>query len=220
MSPKSGSTGTVTILRELEALGGGLLSVFATHSEWPTMRFRLTYSGQGQLIGLDVSDTRAAASRDRLLPTDAPLDADDWDPPPLELVAQVRRDLPIAQINRVARAHVVERFGSIDDDFGQEFGATRVGRRGHEPEFYARLAIRYAQLAPFGNPLQHLGRERHYSESTVKKLVRQCRARGFLTAAPPGKAGGYYTEECERVLGKATLKALLALEVSLRPPEA
>lgn len=85
----------------------------------------------------------------------------------------------------------------------------RVGRGTRPDRPYAEVAARYVealQLAPKA-PIRHMleaegievgGGE---TESSLRAKLNRARARGLLTAAPPGKPGGELTDKARRLLG-------------------
>ncbi len=93
----------------------------------------------------------------------------------------------------------------------------RPGRKGRSDEFYAVWAVAYVGRLKAGSrrpvkdlamtpPIHirgHVSDAKKASEDTVRDIIHEARARGFLTAAPEGKAGGELTPRAERVLRKA-----------------
>lgn len=77
----------------------------------------------------------------------------------------------------------------------------RPGRQGRSDEDYARLAAAYVDLIDRGSrsPIRDLAEELRarggdwLADESVRQLIHAARARGLLSASPPGKAGGALT---------------------------
>jgi hypothetical protein len=77
----------------------------------------------------------------------------------------------------------------------------RPGPKGHDDEYFKRVAEDYrrALIARPRAPVQMLLElyEDRFSEATIRRWLQRARDKGYLGAAPPGKAG-------ERVTTKQT----------------
>lgn len=82
-------------------------------------------------------------------------------------------------------------------------GPKRPGRRGHPPEYYARLAIAYEMWRQTGDRFAVLAKQKCMSESGLRAALGTARAKGFLTKAPSGRAGGVATEKAKAILRAA-----------------
>jgi hypothetical protein len=83
---------------------------------------------------------------------------------------------------------------------------TRTGPKGWEPLEYAEWARDYvaAMQSDPVHPIRLLARDKHYSDRSVRDIIRRCRARRMLTDdAKPGRAGGELTDEAIRLLKEA-----------------
>jgi hypothetical protein len=139
--------------------------------------------------------------------------------PPLPrggLTSRLLRQIPITAHLRIARKTWQQRedegrnlFGLRYDSLGA-WGFTRAalqdplrpGRKGHPDLLYAKLSSDYVRELARGtrNPVASIARRQHFSPSWVSQLIVRCRQKGFLTAAPVGRAGGQLTEAALAVL--------------------
>ena len=164
-------------------------------------------------------DGRPVLAEVRVFPAESvPRDPGRWSEqavPEGGVPARVLRELRTSVADEVRR-HVLQQLAGkrgaawILDSFGlQRMGFTeaildaphRPGRRGRDEAFYASIAVRYAVLVATGTrtPIQDLAKElvgqgEWFSPESVRQLVTKARARGLLTEAPPGRAGGVATE--------------------------
>ena len=85
----------------------------------------------------------------------------------------------------------------VDRFNASEAGASRApsaivevpSTRPYPDEFYAAVAASYSAHARFGRPSAQIAADSGVPVSTVHRWIRQCRARGLLTPASPGRAG-------------------------------
>jgi len=78
----------------------------------------------------------------------------------------------------------------------------RPGRRGHAPEFLARVAHVYAFAVERGEKgvVNTIARSENVTPGTVHGWIQTARRRGYLTAAPKGRQGGQLTDLAREVL--------------------
>jgi hypothetical protein len=79
----------------------------------------------------------------------------------------------------------------------------RPGRRGHDPAFYAALAIRYEQWLETGDKLAVLAKRMHLTESGTRAALHVARSKGFLTETQRGVAGGVATPKAYETIRNA-----------------
>jgi hypothetical protein len=83
-------------------------------------------------------------------------------------------------------------------------GAQSPGRRRRTPELYVQVAASYLRNARRSRRVYAAMHETDfpfYHEDTLRDLVKVCRSKGYLTAAPKGRAGGQLTDRALRMLG-------------------
>jgi hypothetical protein len=130
---------------------------------------------------------------------------------PSPVSARMMRTLPITAMERVVRERarwsalpgVAEAF-----TFGEDLGpwsATRPGRKGRGDTEYARVARRYVELlGTHEQPTVVLADELALSSTQARSVLAQARARGLLTEAPKGRAGGQLTAKAIELLRGTT----------------
>ena len=140
--------------------------------------------------------------------------------------ARLLRSLPVGELTHRAMKELLDRadrgaqFAARHDQASQEramlmglalrsvpLGHKRPGRRGRPREDYALLAVQYEEWQQTGDRLEVLARQRHMSESALRAALNKARSEGFLTPAPPGRAGGRATEEAKALLRAASSAA-------------
>jgi hypothetical protein len=141
------------------------------------------------------------------------------------VTTRLLRSVPLGRLASVAltelrrranRSTATQRWGG--DSAGQEHavvrslallatpigGHKRPGRRGHPDDYYARLALEYEEWQRSGDRLSVMAARRFLSEPALRASLGTARRKGFLTPAPPGRAGGSATEKAKRILGVST----------------
>ena len=115
------------------------------------------------------------------------------------------RTAPIGEIEAAVRAGAPDRLaeaigepvGSADvRALGREFAdRPRPGAAGRRDSFYVELAREYVTHFENNgdNAARALAKAMHLSVVQVRSLLGEARRRGFLTSAPPGRAGGQLT---------------------------
>lgn len=81
--------------------------------------------------------------------------------------------------------------------------AKRPGRRGRPARYFAALAVAYEQWQESGDRLAVLAEQLELTESALRAALNTARTKGFLTPAPPGRAGGVATGKAKQLLGEA-----------------
>jgi hypothetical protein len=79
----------------------------------------------------------------------------------------------------------------------------RPGRAGHPEQWYAALAVAYEAWQTTRKPLELLAGEQGLSVGGLRAALHTARRKGFLTEAPPGRAGGMATDKATELVGKA-----------------
>jgi hypothetical protein len=141
------------------------------------------------------------------------------------ITARLLRLLPLGAMEVDARRAFVEAYsdladflGALSDDlgmgdvvaalqpaldaFGDGWSPKRSGRRGRPDVDYARAAARYVELvaALAEQPTVELADELALSPTQARSVLAQARARGLLTEAPKGRAGGRLTPKAVELL--------------------
>ena len=180
--------------------GWAMVTAAVVHSSCPELRFTLTFTQAGHLVGLEVTNWWVTGGN-------PPYPLEEWGPiadrPLLVLNARRMRELPLGEVEAAARRELaidVKRTPEARKllrTFGDNL---RTGRRGRPPAAYAALAARYVELLKEGRGLPDLARDLNLSASQVRNLLYTARQKGLLTEAPRGKAGGRLTEKAEQLL--------------------
>lgn len=178
--------------------GGGIFTFWLRHPQWDGFEFRLTYTPSGHLVDFEVGDSRVIARTGNLLPTELPLEPEQWLPPPATVGTRRLREVPLGDLDRVARREVAKRWGRLDPEMLDQFeGPARSGRAGRPDEFYVPLVIRYLELVVTSpHPIPDLGKEVNHNAKTVRNWMSEARRRGLLAGSTRGTAGGYATAKC------------------------
>jgi hypothetical protein len=141
---------------------------------------------------------------------------DDAQPPPGGITRRRLRDVPLTPLLSQWKAAWDLVLDTLDPDTAKVFrhaygfriakGATvpKPGRRGHPDSFYAEIAQLYVSLVREGSPrpIEQIAEKANRSVAGVRDLVHSARAKGLLTASPPGKPGGELTDKALRLLGR------------------
>lgn len=128
------------------------------------------------------------------------------------ITKQLLRHLPLSEVVAEAQtqweiaASALEQLGLVEGGWADAIrGATSKPKRHKRPDsLYAHAAARYAALVRAGHrrPVQQMARESEFTVPAITEWIKESRARGFLTATTPGRAGGELTEKAIAVLKK------------------
>lgn len=130
--------------------------------------------------------------------------ASDWAPPgglTHELVRAIKLNDLREQATARLRTPTVAGYLGIDPSRVQK--QKHPGRPGRTDLDYARLALKYAQLADGPTPVKVLSEQEHLASATVRSLINEARNRGLLTRSEPGRAGGKLTNKAMWILAAA-----------------
>ena len=184
------------------------------HVEFPGWCFAVAFTPAGEAAGFRVSPDIVLPMPDNIfegtpyrgwkIPTNGPA-----------LTRRVLRDVPLGEFrlaelyDRGAGFHrrliaervapeVMERFAAMAKALDE-----RPGRRGRAGARTAPIAALYVDaVVEGGGSVGDLAKRLHFSASTVRNLIWQCRDRGLLTPAPAGRAGGELTDKARDVLAQ------------------
>jgi hypothetical protein len=181
--------------------------------EHPGVRVVLTFLLDGTVLSFEVHNagTKRAYSRSELA-----LRADAVDRPLADVSIGSRfvRSIPIGDLVRVARAAVLKFTEDTAEGFTGEAAeqlaghiralrgdTRRPGRRGHDDRYYAQLAMAYEAWQTTPEKLEVRARQVHLTVSGLRAALHTARTKGFLTKAPPGRAGGMATDRAKELAG-------------------
>jgi hypothetical protein len=187
-------------------------SVSLQHVDFPGVWFRLSFSRDGRLVGLEVSlDEREESAITRTLVKAVPVTL---------LEREARRLLRWAATDLGGRidlgpgAHPMAVSIAVPPDLVQSAArdqdyvdrlsshATRPDRsRTRDDRWYAQLAAAYVAALEAGEATNRaLARDWGFSEATIRNAVWEARRRGFLTPTKQGRQGGQLTPKTVELL--------------------
>lgn len=179
--------------------------------EHPGVRVVVTFLLDGTLLSFEVHNVgvKRAYGRAELLGDNARRPLAD-----VSIGSRLVRSIPIGDLVRVARAAVLDFTEYIAEGFtgaraeqlaGQiralRGDTRRPGRRGHDDRYYAELAVAYGAWQSTPDNLEVLARQVHLTVSGLRAALHTARTKGFLTNAPPGRAGGMATDRARELAG-------------------
>jgi hypothetical protein len=179
--------------------------------EHPAVRVVVTFLLDGTLLSFEVHNE----GMERAHTPNAWLSRKEggWPLADVPILSRLVRAVPIGELVRVARATVAEfaeagavgfktprLAGQMADHARKLRGDTkRPGRRGHPDRYYAELAVAYEAWQATGDTLKVFADRVHLTSSGLRAALHTARQKGFLTKAPPGKAGGMATEKAKEL---------------------
>jgi hypothetical protein len=181
--------------------------------EHPGVRVVVTFLLDGTVLSFEVHNvgmTRASSRAELAIGADG-VDRQLAD---VSIGSRLVRSIPIGDLVRVARSAVLEFTEYIAEGFTGEAaeqlagqiralrGETRrPGRRGHDDRYYAELAVAYEAWQTTPDNLEVFARHVHLTVSGLRAALHTARTKGFLTNAPPGRAGGMATDRAKELAG-------------------